>query len=88
MAALLIAVGVAWIIEPILGLVLGLTDWGKNLTPYLPSEATSAMLDSGGGFGGPSTNGLVWWAAALVLTGYAVVMAGFGTWRTLRADIS
>ncbi len=87
-AALLIAVGVAWIIEPILGLVLGLTDWGKSLTPYLPSEATSAMLDSGGGFGGQSTNGLVWWAAALVLTGYAVVMAGFGTWRTLRADIS
>ena len=88
MAALLIAVGVAWIVEPVLGLVLGLTDWGKSVSPYLPSQATSAMLDSGGGFGGQSTDGLVWWAAALVLTGYAAVMAGFGTWRTLRADIS
>ncbi|MEP7332094.1 MAG: ABC transporter permease [Terracoccus sp.] len=87
-AALLIAVGVAWIVEPIVGALISLTETGAKITPYLPSQATSAMLESGGGFGGPTTSTLTWWVAALVLTGYAVVMAGFGTWRTLRADIS
>lgn len=87
-AALLIAVGVAWIVEPLLSAFLPLTEWGKTLTPYFPSQATSAMLGSGGGFGGPSTSPLSWWVAALVLVGYAVVMAGLGTVRTLRADIT
>ena len=45
-AALLIAIGVAWIIEPILGAVLGITSWGGDITPYLPSQATSAMLST------------------------------------------
>ena len=40
-AALLISVAVAWIVEPVLGLVLALTDWGKSISPYLPSRATS-----------------------------------------------
>lgn len=87
-AALLIAVGVAWIIEPLLSVFLPLTDWGKTITPYFPGQATTAMIESGGGIGGPSASPLVWWAAALVLVGYAVVMSGLGTLRTLRADIS
>jgi ABC-type transport system involved in multi-copper enzyme maturation permease subunit len=88
-AALLISVAVAWIVEPLLGLVLALTDWGKNVTPYLPSRATSAMLDTtAGGFDGQPVDQLGWWAGALVLMAYAAVMAGLGTWRTLRADIT
>lgn len=87
-AALLIAVGVAWIIEPLLSIFLPLTDWGKTITPYFPGQATSAMIESGGGIGGPSTSPLTWWVAALVLVGYAAVMAALGTGRTLRADIT
>ena len=88
-AALLIAVAVAWIVEPVLGLVLALTDWGKNVSPYLPSRATTAMLDTtSGGFNGEPVDQLAWWAGALVLIAYAAVMAGLGTWRTLRADIT
>jgi ABC-2 type transport system permease protein len=88
-AALLIAVAVAWIVEPVLGLVLALTDWGKNISPYLPSRATSAMLEStSGGLDGQAVAQLSWWAGALVLMAYAAVMAGLGTWRTLRADIT
>jgi len=88
-AALLISVAVAWIVEPVLGLVLALTDWGKSISPYLPSRATSAMLEStSGGFDGQPVAQLSWWAGALVLMAYAAVMAGLGTWRTLRADIS
>lgn len=88
-AALLISVAVAWIVEPVLSLVLALTEWGKSISPYLPSRATSAMVEAtSGGFDGQSVEQLSWWAGALVLTAYAVVMAGLGTWRTLRSDIS
>ncbi|MER7071455.1 ABC transporter permease [Terrabacter sp. NPDC000476] len=88
-AALLISVAVAWIVEPVLGLVLALTDWGKSVSPYLPSRATTAMLDtSTGGFDNQPVAQLSWWAGALVLTAYAVAMAGLGTWRTVRADVS
>jgi ABC-2 type transport system permease protein len=88
-AALLIAIGVAWIVEPILGAVIGLTEWGRTLTPYLPNQATAAMLGtSGGGFNGPSTTQLAWWGGALVLAAYAAVMAGIGSWLTVRRDIS
>jgi ABC-2 type transport system permease protein len=88
-AALLIAVAVAWIVEPILSVVLALTDWGQNVSPYLPSRATSAMLDTTtGGFSGEALQQLSWWAGALVLAAYAAFMAGLGTIRTVRADIS
>ena len=88
-AALLIAIGVAWIVEPILGAVLGITDWGNDITPYLPSQATSAMLStSAGGFNGQPVQTLSWWAGALVLAAYAAIMAGVGSWLTVRRDIS
>lgn len=88
-AALLIAIGVAWIVEPILGAVIGLTDWGRSVTPYLPSQATNAMLSTtNGGFNGPTVTELSWWGGALVLAAYAAVMAGIGSWLTVRRDIS
>jgi ABC-2 type transport system permease protein len=89
-AALLIAIGAAWIVEPILGAVIGLTDWGRTITPYLPSRATSAMLSSSGGGldGSQSTTQLAWWGGALVLAAYAALMAGIGSWLTVRRDIS
>ena len=88
-AALLISIAVAWIVEPVLSLVLALTEWGKSISPYLPSRATSAMVEAtSGGFDGQPIDQLSWWAGALVLIAYAVVMAGLGTWRTLRSDIS
>jgi ABC-type transport system involved in multi-copper enzyme maturation permease subunit len=88
-AALLIAIGVAWIVEPIVAAVLPLTDWGAEIVPYLPSRATNAALGlESTGLDGGTVATLSWWAGALVLTAYAAVMAGLGTWRTLRADIS
>jgi hypothetical protein len=88
-AALLIAIGVAWIVEPILALVLSIPAWGGDITPYLPSQATSAMLDTvSSGFNGEATAQLTWWGGALVLTAWGAVMAGIGTLRTIRADIS
>ncbi len=88
-AALLIAIGAAWIVEPILGAVIGLTDWGRTISPYLPSQATASMLStSGGGFDSQTVQQLAWWGGALVLAAYAAVMAGIGSWLTVRRDIS
>lgn len=86
-AALLIGVGVAWIVEPLLALGLGAWDFGReHVVQYLPSQATGAVVN--GITQGTDTVRLEWWGGALVLITYAAVLAGFGIWRTARADIS
>lgn len=88
-AALLIAVGVAWIVEPLAGFGLSFWDWGRDhIVAYLPSQATAAIASGVVQTGENAAKPLVWWAAALVLAGYAAVLAGFGSWRTVRSDIS
>lgn len=86
-AALLIAIGVAWIVEPLLGVALSFWDWGaEHVVQYLPSAATQAMVQ---GVTAPSGgNQLQWWAGALVLVAYAAVLAGVGSFLTVRKDIS
>ncbi|GAA4719475.1 ABC transporter permease [Pedococcus ginsenosidimutans] len=88
-AALLIAVGVAWIVEPLAGFGLSFWDFGReHIVPYLPSAATQAMVN-GVSSGNPNASQpLAWWGGALVLAAYAAVLAGFGSWRTVRSDIS
>jgi hypothetical protein len=85
-AAILIAVGAAWIVLPIAGLLLGLVSWGQGIVPYLPNEATSAMV---GAVNTSSTVVLLsWWGGALVLVAYAAVLAGIGSMLTVRRDVS
>ena len=85
-AAILVAVGAAWIVLPLAGLLLGLVSWGKGIVPYLPNEATSAMV---GAVNTSSTVELLsWWAGALVLVAYAAVLAGIGSMLTVRRDVS
>ena len=87
-AALLMGIGVAWIVEPVAGLLLGFWDFGaEHIVKYLPSQATSAVVNSVTQ-GGQQVARLEWWAGALVLAAYAAVLAGFGIWRTLREDVS
>ena len=86
-AALLIGVGVAWIVEPLLGLALRAWEFGReNVAQFLPSSATNAVVN--GITQGSGEVRLEWWGGALVLATYAVLLAGFGIWRTTRADIS
>ncbi|MFW5468826.1 ABC transporter permease [Knoellia sp. CPCC 206435] len=86
-AAILVGVGVAWIVEPLLGLGLSYVDAAKDVVPYFPSNATNAMVN-GVTQGGSQVDYLPWWAGALVLAGYAAALTAFGTWRTVRQDIS
>lgn len=87
-AALLISIGVAWIVEPLIGFGLGFWEWGReHVVEYLPTAATQAMVNGVSG-GANTAPRLEWWAGALVLAAYAAVLAGVGSWRTVRADIS
>lgn len=86
-AALLVGVGVAWIVEPLLSFLVGTVDFLESASPYFPSQATNAMVD-GVQQQGMEVTPLSWWVAALVLTAYAALLSGFGTWRTVRKDIS
>lgn len=86
-AALLISVGVAFIAEPLIGVALSFWDWGaEHVAQFLPSAATQAMVQ---GIAPPSSgNQLDWWGGALVLVVYAAVLAGVGSYLTVRKDIS
>ena len=84
-ASLLITIGIAFIVDPILALVFSFQSWGEGLAPYFPSRATSAIT---AGVTQGSSAELTWWAGALVLAAYAAVMAGIGSWLTVRRDIS
>lgn len=85
-AAILIAVGAAWIVEPLAGFLLSLVSWGQSVVPYMPSQATSAMV---GQVSTSSTTELLsWWAGALVLVAYAAVLAGIGSILTVRRDVT
>ena len=88
-AALLIAVGVAWIVEPLAAFGLSFWDWGRDhIVSYLPTQATQAIASGVVQTGEHAAKPLAWWAAALVLAAYAAVLAGIGSWRTVRSDIS
>ena len=88
-AALLISIGIAWIGEFIIILILNGVGWGAA-TKFLPGQATSAMVAQTGasGGGGPALAHLSWWAGALVLIAYAAVLAGIGSLLTIRRDVT
>lgn len=87
-AALLIAIGIAYMVEPMVTVGLQFWSWGaEHLVPFFPTQATSAVVNNINFFG-PGAERLDWWAGALVLLAYAVILAGLGIWRASREDIS
>lgn len=85
-AALLIGVGVAWLVEPIVAYALAFWDFAsRHLVPFFPSTATQGVLDLART---PEQHLLDWWAAALVLTAYAAALAGIGILRAQRQDVT
>lgn len=85
-AALLIAVGGAWIVEPLVGFGLSFVSWGESLVRFFPSQATSAMVNQIAQ--SADARPLEWWAAAIVLALYAAALAGVGSWLTVRRDVT
>jgi ABC-2 type transport system permease protein len=86
-AALLIAVGVAWIVEPLVGLAIGAWGFGEqHIAPYLPSAASQAVINGAQTSAGDVR--LSWWGGAIVLVLWAAAFAGAGIARVVRQDIS
>jgi hypothetical protein len=85
--ALLVAIGLGWIVEPLLGLALQALDVGE-VARFFPTAATTAIVQPPQVQGGPSLEYLPWWGGILVLLAYAAVSAGIGAALTLRRDIT
>lgn len=89
-AALLIAIGIAFVAQIALQIVFGVLNWD---TPgkFLPSNLSLGMLvtnDPTQGAGGNDSPYFVWWVNALILSGYGLVLSAVGSWITARRDIS
>ena len=82
-AAILTAVGIAFLLEPLLALGLSALDLDV-VGKLLPSSASSAMTSP------PSlvTDLLPWWGGALVMIAYAVAFAGLGVAASVRRDVT
>lgn len=82
-AAILVGVAVAYIVEPLFGLVLGGLDI-EAVGKFLPTAASTGFFES---FSyGQSL--LVWWQGGMVLLGYAGVFALLGVLLSVRRDIT
>lgn len=91
-ATILIAVGIAFLAQIILGIVFGVLHWDAA-AKWLPANLSLGMLVSNDPLAGTSQAGggdqyFTWWVAALILTAYGLVLAGIGSWLASRRDIS
>lgn len=93
-AAIVVGIGVTFILEPLVGLALGLVSWGTDVAKFLPGAASAALVEISPAASASTTDGplsvdiLPWWAALLVLLGYGVVLGGVGARLTLRRDVT
>lgn len=81
--AILVALLIAVIIEPLLSLGLHALDL-DSVSRYLPSNASSAMTSADRGM----VDLLSWWAGGLVMLAYAAVFATVGLQASVRRDIT
>ncbi|WP_134772486.1 ABC transporter permease subunit [Ornithinimicrobium flavum] len=93
--ALFVGVGFTLLLEPLIGFGLTFVDWLADAARYFPSQATMATLDLFSGVDpevrqslGGAEDPLTWWVAALVLLGYAGIMAALGWVLTSRRDVA
>jgi ABC-type transport system involved in multi-copper enzyme maturation permease subunit len=82
-AAILIAVAVTFLLEPLATYLLAALDLDA-LVKWLPTNASAALTSPDNGL----LNYLDWWAGGLVLVGYAVLFGGLGMLLSVRRDVS
>lgn len=85
--SIVVGLGVSAVVEPILNGAL------PAVGRWLPGEAAQALESVTArpevrGFGADLVHLVPWWAGALVLLGYGVVLATAGSVTTLRADVT
>jgi hypothetical protein len=94
-AALFIGIALTLIVEPLIAFGLTFVDGGEAVARFFPSQAATATLSLFSGVDpaiaemmGASGDQLSWWAGALTLLAYALVMTLIGLWLTRRRDIA
>lgn len=94
-AALFIGIALTLIVEPLIAFGLTFVDGGDAIAQFFPSQAATATLSLFSGVDpaiaeimGASSDQLAWWAGALTLLAYALVMTLIGLWLTRRRDIA
>lgn len=82
-AAVLVAVAVTFLIEPLASVGLAAADL-DSVGKFLPSNASTAMTSP------PSVLGdlLPWWGGGMVLLAYAAIFAGLGVLLSVRRDVT
>jgi ABC-2 type transport system permease protein len=85
-AAMLVGIGFAYLVEPIVSVVFFLRKWdlALNLTP---SGATDAMLGTTSPVLFAGQHPYLWWQGALVLAGWCLLPAIAGVLTILREDV-
>ena len=82
-AAVLVAVFVTFLVEPLATFVLAANDL-DNVVKWLPTNASTALTSPGTSL----LEYLPWWAGGLVLLAYAALLAGLGVLLSTRRDIT
>ena len=83
-AAVFIAIGLAFVGNILFNVLFRLVHW--NWAPkYLPGDLTSSILNPN--FPGGSTDTFSWWAGALILAAYGLVLAVVGSAINQRKDV-
>lgn len=87
-AAIMVGVGIIFV-DFLAQLILPAFSWGDDVTRWLPTGVTNALIAPTTQLpDGSSLQILPWWGAGLVLLGYALVSAGIGASLTLRRDVT
>ena len=82
-AAILLAVAVTFLVEPLATFLLAAVDLDV-VVKWLPTNASAALTSPGDAF----LDYLDWWAGGLVLLGYALVLGALGLLLSVRRDVS
>jgi ABC-2 type transport system permease protein len=82
-AAVLVAVFVTFLLEPLATFILSANDL-DGIVKWLPTNASAALTSPSGTF----LDYLTWWVGGLVLLAYAAVLAGLGVVLSTRRDIT
>ncbi len=80
--AILVAVFLTFLVEPLLSLALSAVDLDK-VSAFLPTNAASALMEPGQTY----LEYLPWWGGGLVMVAYALVLAGLGLLLSVRRDV-
>jgi ABC-2 type transport system permease protein len=84
-AAILIAIGVTLVLDPLIAFGLGAAGLG-SVASYLPSSASQAIVQ--GVTTVQDVNLLPWWGGLLVLLGYGGLFAAIGAYFVRKRDIT